>query len=135
MAKTESPILAESLCAVSELPRSLIYRNNTGQGWQGKRMDTPVGEYVRVVPGMVILADARPVRFGLVGSGDMMGTVEGFAVAGETKTLTGPQREGQKLFQMAWQKAGGIYVLARSAQDMVNGIVQCVKEKQAATKV
>lgn len=130
MAKSESSILAESLCAVSALPRSLVYRNNTGQAWQGRRQKVAAGEYVRVLPGMVILADARPINFGLDGSGDMMGTVEGFAVAGETKTLTGPQRITQKLFQTAWEKAGGIYVLARSPGEMVDGIVQCIKRKQ-----
>lgn len=115
--KSEKAIVNETLVALSALPDSLVYRNNTGQAWQGKLVKRPIGSPVIVQPGMVILEDARPVRFGLEGSGDIMGAIAGIPIAVELKAAKGPQRAAQKLFQKAWELAGGFYVLARCASD------------------
>ena len=123
ISRPETSILKEALVEVSSLPETLVYRNNTGQAWQGKPVDVKVGQTIVVRPGMKILADARPIKFGLEGSGDIMGASRGIPVAIETKTARGAQREAQKLFEMAWVKAGGLYVLARSAADAVTGIL------------
>lgn len=117
--KSEKAILNEALVAVSALPRTLVYRNNSGAAWQGKQVEARIGEMIRVEPGMMILRDARPVRFGLTGSGDIMGVVDGQAASIEIKDATGKQSTEQHNFERAWTKAGGIYVLARSSEDAI----------------
>ena len=61
----------------------------------------------------------RVIRFGLVGSSDIIGCVDGFMICIEMKTKTGRQREDQKRFQAAIERAGGIYFIARSAEEAV----------------
>lgn len=43
----------------------------------------------------------------------------GQAIAIETKTAKGRQREAQVNWQAAWENAGGIYILARSVADVL----------------
>lgn len=123
MSRSEKAEQNDALMQLSALDGSLFYRNNTGQGWQGIPVDKPAGDYVRVEPGMKILRDARPIRFGLEGSGDIMGAYAGKPVAVEMKSATGRQREMQRYFEQAWVKAGGIYVLARSAKEARDGVL------------
>ena len=40
----------------------------------------------------------------------------------EVKTAKGQQREAQKKWQAAWEKRGGIYILARSLEDVYRGL-------------
>lgn len=122
MARSESGILAETLIEVSALPDTLVYRQNTGQAWQGKPVHAAVGTYIRVEPRMKILAEARPINFGLPGAGDIVGVSRGRPLQVETKTLTGPQREAQKLFERQWVRCGGLYILARSANDATKAL-------------
>lgn len=123
MSRSEKAILNDTLVAVSSLPESLIWRNNTGQGWQGRRVNCRPGQTIEVVPGMMILLDARPISFGLVGSGDAIGAVQGRAVAIETKAHRGSQRDEQRSFERTWTKAGGLYVLGRSADEIVERLI------------
>lgn len=122
MSRSEKAEMNDALMGLSALSDALVYRQNTGQAWQGKPVDAPVGEYVRVLPGMKILAEARPVHFGLEGSADIVGQRRGKALQVEMKTLTGPQRKAQIAFEAAWVKRGGIYVLARSADEAVAAV-------------
>ena len=46
----------------------------------------------------------------------------GRAFAIEVKTARGQQREAQKNWQKAWEKRGGIYVLARSVEDVYKAL-------------
>jgi len=80
-------------------------------------MEARIGSFVRIEPGMKILAEARPIRFGVPGAGDIVGSTRGRALQVECKTLTGPQREQQILFERAWVQTGGIYILARSYEE------------------
>lgn len=114
---SEKRVLAETLIDLSAMPETLLWRNNTGQAWQGRRVEGRTGSAVRLEPGMVVLRNARPVRFGLEGSGDIIGVTRGRPLAVETKTESGKQREAQIIFERAWVKCGGIYVLARSAAE------------------
>jgi hypothetical protein len=68
---------------------------------------------------MVILTAARPITFGLPGSGDILGVARGFGFALEAKTETGRQSDQQKKFQAAFERAGGRYGLFRSAEEAV----------------
>lgn len=117
---SEKRILNETLVAVSALPNTLVFRNNTGMAWQGKPLELKAGDWFQMQPGMMVLAQARPIRFGLEGSGDVIGASCGTPIAIETKKLTGRQRQTQERFEEAWVKAGGVYVLARSPQDAVS---------------
>jgi hypothetical protein len=115
---SEKRYLAEQLIDVSAMPKTIIWRNNTGQAWQGNRVEGRPGTLVRIEHGMVILRNARPVKFGLEGSGDAIGATHSRPLAVETKTLTGRQRESQIMFERAWVKAGGIYILARPGESV-----------------
>jgi hypothetical protein len=68
---------------------------------------------VRVgVPGMADVMTVQAVTI----TPDMVGKTIGVAVAHEVKTLTGKQRDNQKLWQLALELKGGIYFLSRSAE-------------------
>ncbi len=115
--QSEKGVLNEILVDLSSLPETMIWRHNTGMAWQGRRLSCFPGTRTPVPANIVLLEDARPVRFGLEGSGDAIGATAGRPLAVEAKDATGRQRDQQKRFQAAWERAGGIYILARSAQD------------------
>ena len=126
--RSEHAIMNDALMAITALPDTFAYRQNTGTAWQGRPVDVPPGEYVRVLPGMKILAEARPINFGLPGAGDIVGHRQGRAFQIETKTATGPQRELQKNFERVWVQRGGIYILARNPQEAREKLNQRLKE-------
>lgn len=99
----ESAIVAQVLVAVSHLDGAIFWRNNTGA------LPRPGGGLI---------------RFGLPGSADIIGCYQGRAVAIECKTVAGRQSESQKRFQAAWERADGLYVLARSVEDAISGITR-----------
>jgi hypothetical protein len=98
---SENVVQAEILLAIGRLPNAIFWRNQTG-----------------ALPSRT----GRVVRFGLIGSPDIIGCVNGRFVGIEVKSSTGKQREAQANFQRAFEKAGGIYILARSASDAVSAI-------------
>lgn len=53
---------------------------------------------------------------------EMVGQTIGVAVASEFKTAKGRQSDQQKAFQAAWERRGGVYVLARSSEDIHEAI-------------
>lgn len=122
--RSEHAILNDALMGITRLPDTLAYRQNTGSAWQGRPVNVPPGQYVKVLPGMKILAEARPIDFGLPGAGDMVGHRRGKAFQVETKTATGSQREAQKTFERQWVKRGGIYILARTAAEAIDRVSQ-----------
>jgi len=62
----------------------------------------------------------RPVRFGLPGSSDIIAIIKGRFVGIEAKVGADRQRKNQCNFATAVRKAGGIYILARSVDDVLN---------------
>ena len=60
-------------------------------------------------------------RFGLKGSPDILGIIppDGRLVAIEVKSATGQMTDDQRWFQEQVEKHGGVYVLARSVQDVI----------------
>jgi len=115
--KSEKAILNETLVALSAMPNTMVWRNNSGMAWQGRERTVRPGQTVVVTQGMVVLEDARPVKFGLVGSGDIMGASHRRPLAVEVKDEAGRQSEAQINFERAWRKVGGIYILARSSEE------------------
>lgn len=106
-AVSESQILSHILIALGRDPRCFVFRNSTGA-----------------------LPDARGrvVRFGLVGSADILGCLRpsGRFLAIEVKTPTGRQSDAQANFQRVITQAGGLYILARSVEDAVHAIALAV---------
>jgi hypothetical protein len=100
---TEAELQAEILLAVGSRPDCRIWRNNTGVGRS--------------------LSGDRVIRFGLVGSADLLGILRGGRfLAVEVKTKRGRQNEAQRNFQRMIESMGGIYVLARDVQTVVDFI-------------
>lgn len=57
------------------------------------------------------------------GTPDLLGVIApGRAFAIEVKTEKGKQRTAQVAWQKAWEKRGGIYILARSLDDVYRGL-------------
>ena len=100
--ETETPIMRDILVAISAVPGALFYRQNTGtyRTMDGKRV-------VKVAPN---------------GIGDIMGGFRGLAVAIEVKTRTGRLELSQKRFRAAWERAGNIYIVARTPQQAVEAL-------------
>lgn len=65
----------------------------------------------------------RAIRSAPDGTPDLLGVkMPGQAFGIEVKTAKGQQREAQKNWQKAWEKRGGIYILARSVEDVYKGL-------------
>lgn len=88
--------------------RSIWWKNDTGAA---KSMD-----------------GKRVIRFGLKGSPDILGCLDGLFFGIEVKTPTGEQRDAQKKFQAVFERSGGIYIIARS----VEAALDEVKRRAAA---
>lgn len=96
-------------------PDVLLFRHHVGRF---RSMDDP----------------ARIIKVGNPGEADTLGVVAvtitpemvgqtiGVAVASEFKTAKGRQSDQQKAFQAAWERRGGVYVLARSSEDIHEAI-------------
>ena len=93
---TESDIQALILIYLTSLPDTYAQRQNTGAAHDGKRM----------------------VRYGVPGQADILCCMKGRFIEVEVKTKTGRQSEAQKQRDRNITKAGGIYILARSVEDV-----------------
>lgn len=121
--RSEKAILNDSLVALSAERDACVWRNNTGMAWQGEEERHRPGARIVVTKDMVILRNGRRVRFGIPGSSDIIGTIRGLPLAAEIKReIGGAQSDQQVLFQRAWEKAGGFYVLARSPEELLHAI-------------
>lgn len=68
------------------------------------------------------VSGGRVIKAGMDGAGDIIGAYRGLPIAIETKRPLGPrggvkgatQRASQIAFEIKWERAGGIYILARS---------------------
>lgn len=108
---THTDLVNEILLAVS--PLGLAWSNQTGQGWAGKYVG-------RNQAGQTVIANARPVKFGLPGSTDILACIAGRMVAIEVKTGTGRLQQNQRDFRAAAAKAGALHIEARSVDDVIN---------------
>lgn len=97
----ESDIQALILIYVTSLPGSFGFRMNTGAVQDGDRF----------------------VRYGLKGQPDIFLILNGRFIGIEVKTRTGRQSEAQKQWQRNCERAGGLYILARSVDDVRNRLI------------
>ena len=102
--RTERDIQNDILVAVSSLPQCMVWRANSGVGV------TPQG---------------RPLRCNVPGCADIIGVYRGRGIGIEVNTPIGRQSETQRNFQRAWQAAGGLYIVAHSAEDAMRQIRDC----------
>lgn len=115
-AKTETALVQEILAAYGARADLMIWRNNTGAA----RART-----------------GRLIRFGTPGEPDILGVcyrcfsipsswsaattppyIFGQAIAIEAKGARGRQTKRQKAWQQAFEKVGGIYILAKTVDDV-----------------
>ena len=68
--------------------------------------------------GLLFTKDGRPVRFGLPGMADTGAIYRGVPLQIEWKDDTGRQSPAQVNWQGAVERAGGVYLLARSTDDI-----------------
>lgn len=101
MDKAEANIQAEIMLAIGRMSGALWWRNNTG-AYKDRT--------------------GRLIRYGLVGSPDILGCLRGRFVGIEVKTAIGKQADEQKRFQTAFERAGGLYILARSVADVMHAL-------------
>ena len=94
--RTESDIQALILIYLTSLPDTYAQRQNTGAAHDGRRL----------------------VRYGVPGQGDILCCMKGRFIEVEVKTKTGRQSDAQKLRERNITKAGGLYILARSVDDV-----------------
>jgi len=109
----ETAIVKGILAALGRDPRIRIWRNNTGAFRD---------------------ATGRLVRFGLPGSADITGIMRrgGRRLEIEVKTATGRQTEQQAAFQNMITLYGGVYILARSVDEAMDGVEGALRESGAA---
>ena len=117
--QSEKAVLNEALIAITAEPHTMAWRNNTGMAWQGAQVKVRTGQLLKIEPGMVVLREARPIKFGLPGSGDIIGITRGWGFSLEAKATRGRMETSQPKFQAAWEKAGGEYALFRSVEEAV----------------
>ena len=74
----------------------------------------------RANTGVAVGGDGRVVRFGLLGQADISGIISphGRRLEIEVKTPTGRQSKPQRAFQATIESLGGLYILARSLDDV-----------------
>lgn len=72
------------------------------------------------------IATLPVVSYGIEGGNDVQGSLEGRWIGVEMKTATGRQRAAQKVFQRNIERAGGVYVMPRSAEDAVEAVWNAV---------
>lgn len=118
MSAREADVLHDSLLALS--PQGLVWRNNKGAGRLVDRQGRTISQWISFG--------------GPDGAADIIGTILvpgsrwGIPLAVETKSVTGRQSKEQRIFGEAWTRAGGLYVLARSAADAVTQIKDATRD-------
>ena len=98
----------------------------------------PVSEIARALKQILgggkpseVLKRLRRVMIGLKGEPDISGCLDGLWIGIEVKTATGRQSPDQIKFQKHITQRGGIYIVARSPDDVVRQIEAALKSRDA----
>lgn len=106
---THGELVRDILVALSLGSRCRVWQNNTG----------------------AIQIESRFIKFGLVGSADILGLVRGgIFLAVEVKIGNDQQSPEQKNFERMIHRFGGIYILARSVKDATDGLTCALAVKR-----
>lgn len=71
--------------------------------------------FMRINSGKIRTEGGRWVQLAPPRTADILGTVDGRSVAVECKAARGAQRETQRRWQTAFERAGGVYIISRDA--------------------
>jgi len=135
MLRNETSILKTCLLSLGRFVNLRVWRNNTGSAWMGKAIRLKAGQTFKAAEGDMLIKGARPVKFGLPGSGDIVGVKEIFItpemagtkigqfVSLEIKTPKGIQSDQQLKFQKMVRRLGGKCEVARNADEAVQKIM------------
>lgn len=128
---TETSIMRRIMVAATKRNWRL-FRNNVGMAWMGRSTVCRQPLAVTMLPGDVLIRNAKPVRFGIGGSGgsDLIGFAPQLITtadvgrqlpifaAVEVKTKTGRVTPEQQAFLSFVSEYQGIARLARSVDDL-----------------
>jgi len=106
---TESKLVKACLEYLRFHPSIMAWRNNTGgasASYKGK---------------------TRYIAFGAPGAPDILGVTDGRALAVECKSPKGKQTEAQRKWQADFEACGGLYILARTLDDLEDGLTTSEK--------
>ena len=106
----ESDIQADILAHLGALPDVRLWRANVG-------VAVPVSQLC-----CECRQSCRPVRYGVVGQADLSGIRRGQRIEIEVKNEHGRTSEAQDRFGRMIRTHGGLYVVARSVEEAINGI-------------
>lgn len=73
-------------------------------------------------PGLAYDRNGRPFKSGRTGSSDILACIQGRFLAIEVKTGTGSLSTPQRRFRDAVRAAGGLFVEARSVDDVIDAL-------------
>ena len=112
MSNAETEIHNQILCELSRAyhPRGMFWRQNAG------RVCTQSGAWVTLGP---------------PGIADIVGSLDGRAVFVEVKRPGERQRKSQKNFQAAAERAGALYVVARSPEEAIEAVRPKARDKRS----
>lgn len=82
----------------------------------------PHGVFWRQNAGGALTQRGTHIPLGPTGIADLVGMLVGMGAFIEVKTDTGKQSKQQKTFQRAIEKAGGLYIIARSPEEAIAGL-------------
>ncbi len=99
---SETDLMRQILVAVSAIPGAVFWRVNVGV--------------------FRSLSGRETVRCGIPGQADIAGVYRGRHLEIEVKTDDGRLSQAQRRWRMAVERAGGIWVLARSPRDALNAL-------------
>ena len=105
---SERELQREILDALGAIHGVLVWRNNTGS----------------------VTRNSRFVRFGVVGQADITGLLPGGRrLEIEVKTSMGPVRPEQVAFGERINRNGGLWFIARTVKDAVDGVLGALQER------
>lgn len=102
---SEKSIMDAIMVSVSKLSDTMVWRNNSG---------------------LLYTKRGTPVRASVPGAPDLIGIRKGRFIGIEVKTEKGRQEASQIRFQSVCEKAGGLYVIARSPEEAVRILLDAV---------
>ncbi len=124
--RDESRLLAEIRVAVGSRPDFLLSRINTGVYAAPSAMKTRIRSAPNGFPDLIGTQLRRVLTRRTVETnfsryeGPEYWHTYGQAIAVETKTVKGQLSQAQQAWALAFRKVGGIYILARTVEDVTN---------------